>query len=214
VTEYGYSALAAQPEVTIEGALLNADFAAQFLTLGGTAAYLYSYEPNYLDKEPDCNSWGDNMMFKADESHGIEDHLATYWGARLLTQDWIQPGAGAHGAYQASFRARGGQRATLTAYAVHRPDGRWALLVLNKDPRRAWNFDVRFSDETGRVTSGFTGPVTRFQFGSGQYVWSADGDQGHASRSDPPAETHLSGTQAFSAPPASISVLVGAGPQA
>ena len=62
LTEYGYSAYGAEPEVDITGALFNADIVGTFLARGGTRAYLYGYEPNELINETGC-SWGNNMIF-------------------------------------------------------------------------------------------------------------------------------------------------------
>ncbi|MBV9284030.1 MAG: discoidin domain-containing protein [Acidimicrobiia bacterium] len=210
VTEYGYSPQAAEPEVDLGGALLNADFAAQFLSMGGTAAYLYGYEPNVLDHTPPCTGWGNNMLFKADDNYQANDELATYWAARMLTQDWTQPGSGLHQIYEATFTAPAGATAPVTAYAVHRPDGQWAVLVLNKDRSRTWNLTVGFVDGTRHVPFGPS--LKLFQFGPAQYRWRANGDHGQTAYSEPPSERTLSAGRPLVAPPSSLSVLVGTGP--
>src|SRR5262249_12316789 len=138
ITEYGYSAFAAQAEVSIEGALLNAEIVGQFLTLGGDAAYMYGYEPNELIQELPC-VWGNNMLFLADERRRVRSEWATYHGARLLTREWAQPADLPHEVYPAAsdIRNQSGQ-ALVTAYAVRRPDKQWALMLINKDPERSW----------------------------------------------------------------------------
>jgi hypothetical protein len=205
VTEYGYSAFAAQPEVTLEGALLNTDFAAHFLTLGGTAAFLYGYEPNTLLKESDCNSWGNNMLLQADDTYRVQYRLPGYYAAQLLTSDWAEPVDELHTLYSAGFRADDGSTAPVTAYAVHRPDGRWAVLVLNKDPRRTWRLRLRAGSRQM-----FAGQVTVAQYGKAQYTWKADGEQGHPSRSLPPTRGRTAGDE-LTAPPYSLSVVTGSG---
>src|SRR5207253_785478 len=62
ITEYGYSAFGGRAEMDIEGALLNADTVATFLTQGGAQTFLYGYEPNEIIQEVDCSS-GNNMLF-------------------------------------------------------------------------------------------------------------------------------------------------------
>ncbi|MBV8980260.1 MAG: discoidin domain-containing protein [Acidimicrobiia bacterium] len=210
VTEYGYSPEAAEPEVDLGGALLNADFAAQFLTMGGTATYLYGYEPNVLDHSPPCTGWGNNMLFKGDDNYQANDELATYWAARMLSQDWAQPGDGLHQVYEATFAAQGGGPAPVTAYAVHRPDGQWAVLVLNKDASRTWDLTVSFDAGGRRVAFGPS--LKLFQFGPAQYQWRPNGDHGQTGSSEPPAERTVLADRPLVAPPSSISVLVGTGP--
>jgi hypothetical protein len=212
VTEYGYSAFSTEAEVDLPGALLNADFAAQFLTLGGTAAYLYGYEPSTVAPNDSCNSWGDTMMLQADASYHVRHRLPTYWAARLLTQTWALPGDQPHQLYEATVETGDGKAAPVTAYALRRPDGKWAVLVLNKDPDRAFTLDVRFSIAGVAAPIPLSGKVELHQYGPAQYHWKANGANGQPDRNLPPSVRRLPPGAAFTAPAYSLSVLVGSGP--
>jgi len=213
VTEYGYSAFEAEAEVDLPGALLDADFAAQFLSLGGAATYLDGYEPSTPVYNPACHEWGDNMMLEADRAGDARYRLPTYWGTRLLTRTWAQPGHEPQRLYDTAVRTDGVSPAPVSAYALHRPDGRWALLVLNKDPRRSFTLDVRFSvADVHRAGVGFSGPAELHQYGPAQYHWTAAGADGHPDRSLPPTMSRVAPGRPFTAPPYSLSVLVGSGP--
>jgi len=74
LTEYGYSVFAGKPEVEMPGALFEADVIGTFLTSGGTKAYLYGYEPDYLANELKC-SWGNLMMLELDPNGGEPNRL-------------------------------------------------------------------------------------------------------------------------------------------
>ena len=144
ITEYGYSAFGARAEVDLDGALLNVDSVGRFLTMGGEAAYLYGYEASEIIKEQECSS-GNNMLFFRDDRGHIKKPTATYWGARLLTQQWVQPGNQPHEIYPAASDVLNGNRdQMITAYAVHRPDGLWALLLINRDPTRTFQTSLFF----------------------------------------------------------------------
>lgn len=209
ITEYGYSSFSGRPEVDIEGALFNADLVGQFLTLGGDAAYLYGYEPNELIEELP-GAWGQNMLFQWSETGGVRHRMATYHGARLVSQQWVQPGHGVHQLFSAAADVRTAQgEALVTAYAVHRPDGLWALLLLNKDPSRTIAVRVRMGNR-----GGLAGPADLFQYSRAQYRWHADRDRGYPSRELPPVHTRFRATpdSAVSLPPYSLSVVRAAGP--
>jgi hypothetical protein len=211
VTEYGYSAFAGQAEVDREGALMNADTVGLFLSLGGDAAYLFGYEPSQL-LHGRHGTWGQNMLFLTDEDGRAKYHMATYYGARLLTQEWAQPSGGAHQVYPASadIRNRAGQD-LVTAYAVHRPDGKWAVMLINKDPGRTCSIRVRFADGKGKEAATLKGPADAYQLSSAQYVWHPHGQRGYP-RPERPAEhtvvTDLSGFP-FRLPPYSLTVIRG-----
>jgi hypothetical protein len=196
ITEYGYSAYAGQPEVDIEGALLNADIVGAFLSLGGSAAYLYGYEPSTLDKAERRDSWGNNTLFLADENRAIVSPVATYFGARMLTKDWVLPTAGRHEIYGA--RSPG----SIASYPVRRPDGSWAVMLINKDPRSAATVYLRFRD--GR-------PLSRMrvaQFSREQYVWRAEGPKGRPLRAEPPKRI-TTPYDSVTLPPYSLTVVQG-----
>src|SRR5215510_7164095 len=91
ISEYGYSAFGSRAEIDLEGALVNADSVGRFLTVGGDVAYLYGYEPSQPIHETECSD-GNNMMFFIDEAGRAGRPTATYWGARLLAQDWAKAG--------------------------------------------------------------------------------------------------------------------------
>lgn len=190
ITEYGYSAYGAQPEVDITGALFNADIVGTFLAHGGTRAYLYGYEPNELINEKGC-SWGNNMIF-LDRPDAPPVKLATYYGAQLLTQQWAQPDGGAHEMFATST-----SNADVGAYTVHRPDGQWSVLLINRSARLAHAIDVASATGSGDL----------YQYSRAQYQWQAHKDSGRPIRNDPPTHRQIGSTKNILLPPLSISVV-------
>jgi len=208
MTEYGYSAFGARAEVDLDGALLNADSVGRFLTMGGEAAYLYGYEASEVIKEQECSN-GNNMLFFRDDRGRIEKPTATYWGARLLTQQWVQPGDQPHEIYRAVSDVLNGNRDQLiTAYAVHRPDGLWALLLINKDPKRAYSVRIRFQDLGQGSMSEFQTPLDIYQYSSAQYQLSADRDNPHPVKAQPPVHSSVE-TETLALPAYSLTVVRG-----
>ena len=210
ITEYGYSAFAGQAEMEMPGALLNAEIAAQFLTLGGTAAYAYGYEPNEpIHEVEDCNTWGNLALWLADDESQARKPLPTYYGARLLTQQWAQPSSDApHKVYRAAsdLRSRLGLP-LVTAYAVARPDGQWSVLLINKDPKQAHPVSVRFQPPRGPAET-FTGLVDLYQYSSSQYAWHPSRAHGYPSPDLPPIHRQIA-PGVVSLPPFSLSVVRG-----
>jgi hypothetical protein len=197
ISEYGYSSSAGAAEVDMAGAILNAEIVAQFLTLGGTTAYLYGYEPvELMNETTDCVSWGNLTLFQADGQNRILRPLAAYYGARLLTQEWAIPGDGLHLLYSADcpLKNAAGQP-IITAYAVRRPDNTWALLLLNKDPKQAHTVRIGFQGTGDHKPAPLVGATTEIQYCAHQYVWHARGKDGYARPNMPPARIlHPAGT--------------------
>lgn len=216
ISEYGYSSFGGAPEVEMAGAILNAEIVAQFLTLGGKAAFFYGYEPAELMEElSDCKSWGNLTLFQSDDQGHILRPVAAYYGARLLTQEWTMPGSGLHTLFTADCPLKNGLgQPLITAYAVHRPDGQWAVLILNKDPKRSHRIQIEFKGSAQRQQVGLTAPITEIQYSARQYVWHPKGKDGYARPNLPPEHVlHRkgSGPAVFHLLPYSITVLRGLG---
>ncbi len=207
ITEYGYSAFATRDMVDLPGALLNVDIVGRFLADGGGVAYSYGYEPDSLISELSaCNTWGNLILFLSDDAHAIKQPVASLWGARLLTREWLQAGHGVHSLYAVSGMPRDGRGEQLvTAYAVRRPDGRVAVLALNKDPRRSWTLAVRVRQGGGMTP--LAGPLRVRRFSRAQYVWHAQGARGYARPDRPPAASLLRDASAVTLAPYSLTVL-------
>ncbi|MBI3567810.1 MAG: discoidin domain-containing protein [Gemmatimonadetes bacterium] len=204
IAEYGYSAFAGSAQVGIEGALLNADIVGRFLSLGGTAAFLYGWEPTWLDKSPKCEGWGNNMVFLADAERHIRARVATYFGARMLLHDWVSR-AGIHLMYAAESDARDGDgHELLSPYVVRRPDGTVATLLVNKDPARSYRVTLDHGGGRGTARGG-----TRivFSYSSAQYEWGSAGAGGSPLRSEPPSRRIAPATGAIVVPPYSLTVV-------
>jgi hypothetical protein len=212
ISEYGYSAFATRAELGIEGALLNADIVGKFLTLGGDQAFLFGYTPGYSGRDFPCTA-GNNMLFSMDDDGSISHRFATYFGARLLTQEWLKPGDEVHEIYPATSNVHNAEGEELiTAYAVHRPDGLWSLLLINKDPRRAFDTRVIFRN-AGGATGGFHERLDTFQYSSKQYVLGGTSTNPYPLKADEPEnriiQTRFPGPTQITLPPYSLTVIRG-----
>jgi hypothetical protein len=99
----------------------------------------------------------------------------------------------------------------VTSYAVHRPDGNWALMLVNRDESSPHTVRVQFEESGNKQNLSFSGPVTYVTFGSEQYVWINDGLNSHPDPDHPPVGTTIAANSqtAFVLPKASITVIRG-----
>ncbi len=213
ISEYGYSAFAARAEISMEGALLNADIVGKFLELGGDQAFLFGYTPGHVDRDFPCTA-GNNMLFSMKEDGTIGHRFATYFGARLLTQEWLQPGDGVHEMYPARSNVRNASGEELiTSYAVHRPDGLWSLLLINKDPKRSYETSVAFDNRPSGLAGRFAGPLDLFQYSSREYQLGGTLTNPYPVRADDPKHQVVSSpfpkATAVTLPPYSLTVVRG-----
>lgn len=218
LSEYGYSSFSGRAEVELPAALLNAEIVAQFLTLGGKAAFYYGLEPNIPIRELDqCddekNLWGNLMMFQTRPDGRAPWRLPAYYEARMLVDEWAQPDKAAHRLFHASVLPGDHAPDSVTAYAVHRPDGRWALMILNKNKGGLTLGRIRFDGAEGRWRD-WHGPLEVVQYSPRQYAWRDGGPDGRPVRSRPPVRFQArDGLRAgISLPPLSLTVVRGAGP--
>jgi hypothetical protein len=210
LTEYGYSVFAGRAEVDIEGALFTADTVGSFLTLGGAKPYLYGYEPNYLQDELKC-SWGNLMILQLNPKKDELNRLSVYYAAQLIMKEWMQPINEPHEIFAVSVEQAGRPKSSpaVTVYAVRRPDNQWALLAINKHPKRAAQLNVQFKISDKQQPLRFAGELQLVQFSREQYAWHADGPNGQPIRSLPPAHFTQQASSTRELPPYSLTVLRG-----
>jgi hypothetical protein len=207
ISEYGYSAFGVRAEIDLEGALVNADSVARFLTLGGDVAFLYGYEASQVIKENEC-SVGNNMLFFLNENGRAETPTATYWGARMLAEEWVKPGDEMHELCAAASDLQNSQgEQIVTAYALHRPDDRWSVLLINKDPDQAHEVKLLFRNNS--QSSAFATPIEAVQFSAAQYQLTPDRENPLPIKSNPPAHFNLAPASALSLPAYSLTVVRG-----
>jgi len=99
----------------------------------------------------------------------------------------------------------------VTSYAVHRPDGNWSLMLVNRDQNSPHTVTIVFEDSNLKRNASFAGLVTQVTFGSGQYAWINDGKNSHADPDHPPVSTTVGASSygTFILPKASVNVLRG-----
>jgi hypothetical protein len=157
-------------------------------------------------------SFGTFGMFTVDANYQIQQPTSQFFASQLITQEWAQPGSGAHRVFPAASDVVDGADHTLvTAYALSRPDATWSLLVVNKDQHNPHKVKIRFQKGHEGIESAFTGAVTTLTFGSAQYRWHAKGSAGFADPNSPPVRTTMTAGDdtVFELPAASISVIRG-----
>jgi hypothetical protein len=211
ITESNISSQYSEAYMDLWGGLWLADYVGAFLTGGGNAIYYFHYLPEAMG--PGRNgSPGTFNFFSADAELKIRQPLSQYFASRLINLEWLQPGNGQHRLFAATADvADGAGHALVTAYPALRPDGAWALLLINKDQENAHRVTIRFEDSVHHRQGAFAGPVTSVVFGKTEYQWHPDREGGVADPDGPPTTTTIEARSAtsFNLPAASITVLRG-----
>ncbi|WP_293907354.1 discoidin domain-containing protein [Phenylobacterium sp.] len=181
IAEYGFSAFSGRAEAELPSALLMANIAGQFLTAGGDGAYLFGYGPNEpVNQHQPCAGYGNLMLFTADEAGQAVASTPTFQTARLLTGAWLQP-TGPHRLYAARVDTGDPRDAdAVKAFVALRPDGRLGVMIVNRDPKRAFTLYLA----AGRA---LLGPAELWSYSAAQYEWIDAGPQSHPGRNLPPA---------------------------
>jgi F5/8 type C domain len=171
ITESNISSNASEASVDIFGALWLADYVGSFLAAGGDAIYYFHYIP--FGVHPGCNSSLSTFgMFAVDEKHQPTLPLSQFYASQLINLEWLKPGGEVHELYSAQSDIHDSAGHTLvTSYAVKRPDGKWSLLLINKDQENAHKVNVTFHNADSGRDSAFTGSVDMLTFGRNEYRW-------------------------------------------
>jgi len=171
-------------------ALWLADNAGSFLANGGAVFYHPPIQPEPL--RPGCHGWSTYGNFVANEKLEISQHTSQYFASRMINLEWVKHGAGTDRISPAFSDVTDDAGHTLiTVYAAKRPDGKWSLMLINKDPSNAHEVKIEFDDNGGSPLRYFSGTVTAVTFGAEQYVWHPQGAKSHADPYGPPATTSM-----------------------
>jgi hypothetical protein len=170
ITEGNLSSGASETYQDIFAGIWLADYIGSFLNAGGNGVYFFHYLP--LQMEPGCNSSpGTFGMFTVDANYQIQQPLAQFFVAQLINVEWAQPAGGEHQVFAARTDSPDGAGHELvTAYAVKRPDAKWAVMAVNRDQQNAHKVRIVFAGP-GDKENNLAGPVEVSTFGSAQYQW-------------------------------------------
>ncbi len=211
VTENHLSWQLTGPMTTIFAALWLADNVGSFFEGGGAAFYHSPIQPQTVNNT--CLGWSSWSNFVSNEDYEIKGYTSPYYAAHMINLEWVQHRSGVHQMFPATADLKDAEGNLLvTVYAVHRPDGEWSLLLVNRDQNNSHTVRVSFDNGQGNRSSSFSGNVAWTSFGSDQYVWINDGPNSHPDPNLPPVAKSIVGANAqtsFTLPKASITVLRG-----
>ncbi len=210
ISEYGFSAYSGRVMSEVPAALLNADIVGQFMSRGGKQAFMFGYTPNTpVNQHQACAGYGNMMSWQADEDGQAKWQSPTFQSAWLLTNAWTQPGHGLHQVWPATTTVRDAKgRAPVMAYAVKRPDGQWALMLVNRDPETPHLASLAFKVPGGKTTT-FKGPVQVWRYDRTRYVWKDAGEASRPEKTLPPLELSQDGAKPLLLPAWSLTVVRG-----
>jgi hypothetical protein len=212
VTESNVAPEADESMVDIFGALWWADYVGAFLEAGGKGLYYFHYLPEQFYHACEGFSPGTFGMFKVDANYQILQPTSQYFSSQLINLEWVQPGSESHRIYPAKADVVDAVGNVLvTAYAVLRPDGQWALMIVNKDQENAHPVQIVFQNLTIKKDTFFSGTVSVVTFGRQQYRWHSNIAKGIASPDGPLAMSTIAAGKdtVYTLPQASITVLRG-----
>jgi hypothetical protein len=196
----------------IMGALWLADFEGSFLTAGGAASYFYHSVPEPMWRGCDAGG-GSFSALQVDKDFQLKGHLSQYFAAQLITREWAQPVDQPHKIFRVANNLEDTNKSQpVTAYAVLRPDGQWAMLIVNRDHDQPHSVSIAFHDgDAAGSDRHFAGTVTQIVFGSAQYQWHNREENSFADPDGPPAQSQITANAQtkYEIPKASVVVLRG-----
>ena len=210
VTESHLAAALTGPMSTNFAGLWLADNIGSFFEGGGAAFYHSPIQPQGLQNS--CLGWASWSNFVAPHEYDITGYTSLYYAAHMINLEWVQHRSGVHEMFPSSIDIKDSDGNQLvTSYAVHRPDGNWSLMLVNRDESNPHTVQIKVENSFTKRAGFFSGPVDVVTFGAEQYVWINDGLNSHADPDHPPVGTTVEGDSKtiFTLPKASITVLRG-----
>jgi hypothetical protein len=211
ISEYGFSPFAGREMSQMPSALLAADIVGHFLSQGGSAAYMFGYTPDQpANQKFPCAGYGNMMLWEADDDGRARWPMPIFYAERMMTEDWGAPGDAPHQLFAARATLNDAEgRPFVTAYPLLAPDGRWSVMLVNRDEAHAHATPIAFV-AAGRRQA-FAGPLDVAQYSSAEYAWRDRGESSRPVRDLPPARYELPVGRALLLPAMSLTVVSGKG---
>jgi hypothetical protein len=184
-------------------ALWLADYVGSMMTAGASGTFYFHYMPS---------AGRARGFLLLDKDYHVTTYPPQYIATQVITKEWVQPVDAPHKVFKVSSDVKDGAGNVLvTAYAVQWPDGRWSVMLVNRDHDNAHAVKVVFADSESKRERHFAGQVDRITFGDAEYQWHPEGRGGHAEPDGPPAKSAITGGAGalYQIPKASITVLRG-----
>ncbi len=184
-------------------AIWLADYVGSMMSSGAGGTYYFHYMPT---------PGGHGGFLALDNDYKVAFYPPQYLASQVITREWVQPVDGAHKLFKATSSVTDtAGNLLVTAYAVERPDGQWAVMLVNKDRDADHDVTVDFVNPETKKDSYFNGQVDQIVFGAAQYQWHPEGQSGHADPDGPIAKSTVTGGAGvhYQLPKASIIVLRG-----
>jgi hypothetical protein len=192
----------------VPSALLSADIVGHFLTLGGTTAYMLGYTPETPTNQIfPCAGYGNMMLFEADNSGRSKWPMPMYYAQRMMMLDWGAPADQPHGLYSARsslMDAKG--RPIVVAYPLRSPDGKWSVMLINRD-HRAHRVRIVLHGLANEQVFGAAHSVSIVQYSPADYVWLVRGEASHPTKDLPPERFLAAGGHPVALPAFSLTVI-------
>jgi F5/8 type C domain len=210
VTESHLAAQLTGPMSTIFAGLWLSDSVGSFFEGGGSAYYHSPIQPQGIEKS--CLGWASWSNFVSNRQYDIKGYTSLYYAGQMINREWVLHRSGVHKMFPSAVDLKDADgNALVTSYAVHRPDGQWSLMLVNRDESSSHSVKVVFENASTKRETFFTGPVSEVTFGSEQYVWINDDLNSHADPDHAPVGTAVRGSSqtVFVLPKTSVTVLRG-----
>jgi F5/8 type C domain len=187
----------------IEKGLWLADYVGSIMTAGASGTFYFHYMPTAGRPGP---------LLLVDRDYQVTGYTAQYLVTQMITKGWVQPVDAKHQLFNASSDLEDTSGNVLvTAYPIERPDGSWAILLVNRDRNQDHAVKVEFANADTQQGSFFSGAVAQTTLGQAQYEWHPGGELGHADPDGPPLRSTINGdaNTLYELPKASVTVLSG-----
>ena len=133
------------PMSTVFGGLWLADNVGSFFEDGGALFTHSPIQPQGVQNS--CLGYASWSNFVSNSNYEIKGYTSPYFAAHMINLEWVQHRSGVHVMYPSSSDIKDAEGNLLvTSYTVHRPDGKWSVMLVNRDETNPHTVRVVFDN--------------------------------------------------------------------